>query len=139
MDNPLLTNVDLEVFQGSKTAIVGPIGSGKSLVLKSLLGQVRIPDGQLYKADQVRFAYCSQMPWLENVSAEENIAQYSQDLISAEAKLAWVTETCVLEDLTKLSSFKPGGDTIGSNGVSLSGGQRQRLVRQLPHCASCLA
>lgn len=54
------------------SVIIGPVGSGKSTMLKLLLGEVDVTRGQI-PIDKTTIAYCNQTPWLENKSIKENI------------------------------------------------------------------
>lgn len=122
----VLKGIHLEVKRGSFVALLGKSGSGKSLLLKSIIGEVRPISGSIDLSLE-SIAYCSQAPWLENMSAEQTWIQYgSQDA----AGLAEVLHACFLDDVTSLPDYKTG--KIGSGGVRLSGGQRQRLVRLPP-------
>lgn len=119
---PILRNVNLKVRKGAQVAIVGPVGSGKSLLIKSLVGEseqlagfAAVPRGQI--------AYCGQKPWLENISAERT---WTQHLVGDKDFAAEVRNCCCLDDIEGLPDYRSG--TIGSGGSRLSGGQRQRLV-----------
>lgn len=125
---PTLHNVNLDVKRGSRVAILGRIGSGKSLLLKGLLSEVAEISGDIAVGEHVSFAYCSQTPWLENASAEENWTGRSAS--KAPAFLDKMVQDYALKDIQDLQDYKTG--TIGSQGVKLSGGQRQRLVSR-PH------
>lgn len=127
---PVLRGINLRVKRGSVVAVVGKTGSGKSLLLKSIVGEA----GHVVGAVDVlmeNVAFCSQTPWLENMSAEKTWTQHG----SQDAKwLAEVLEACFLDDLTNLPDYRSG--KIGSGGARLSGGQRQRLVScQSRHCS----
>ena len=123
-DNPsLLSNIDLVVPRGKLTMIVGPVGCGKSSLLKALLGELPFSSGSVHiSASEV--AFCDQTPWHMNCTVQESI------LAISDMDPAWYTavvRACSLdEDLRQL----PKGDktTIGSKGIALSGGQSQRIV-----------
>ncbi|KAJ4417724.1 hypothetical protein N0V82_005998 [Gnomoniopsis sp. IMI 355080] len=119
---PMLRGINLHVRGGSVVAIVGKTGSGKSLLLKSIIGEA----GHVIGAVNVSIenvAFCSQTPWLENISAEKTWTQYGSDDTEW---LAEVLQACSLDDLTNLPDYRIG--KIGSGGVRISGGQRQRLA-----------
>lgn len=119
---PLLHNVSLDVKKGTYVAILGAVGSGKTLLLKSILGEAYSLGGEVHSSTD-SFAYCSQNPWLENISAESNWIRH------AEGDTDWmkrVSYACALDDVVKLKDYSLG--KVGSGGTRLSGGQRQRLV-----------
>ncbi|KAI6361085.1 hypothetical protein MCOR25_006549 [Pyricularia grisea] len=121
-EQPLLRDINLRIQKGSFVALVGKTGSGKSLLLKSTIGEGGHVSGSIHiPLDKV--AYCSQLPWLENVSAEHTWTQFG----AGDTKwLADVIDACCLDDLTSLPDYRAG--RIGSGGSRLSGGQKQRLA-----------
>ncbi|KAH9430121.1 hypothetical protein MCOR02_009841 [Pyricularia oryzae] len=122
-DEPVLKDINLQIQKGSFVALVGKTGSGKSLLLKSAIGEGGHVSGSIdISLDKV--AYCSQSPWLENISAEHTWTQFGE---SGDAKwLAGVIDACCLDDLTGIPDYRTG--RIGSGGARLSGGQKQRLA-----------
>jgi ABC-type bacteriocin/lantibiotic exporter with double-glycine peptidase domain len=122
---PVLQDVGLQVTKGSFTCIMGNVGTGKSLLLKSIIGESEKLSGSV-SVPRNDIAYCSQTPWVENLSAEETWTQYNT---RGEEWLKQVHEACRLDDITRLPDYRDG--KIGSGGVRLSGGQRQRLVSDL--------
>ncbi|KAJ3050077.1 hypothetical protein HK097_008934 [Rhizophlyctis rosea] len=118
-----IRNISVSIPQGSLTAIIGPIGSGKSSFLQSLIGEMRLTEGRAPTIRTSALSYVSQAPWIQNATLKENIlfgAPYD------EKKYERVIRECALErDLELL----PAGDEteIGEKGVNLSGGQKQRV------------
>ena len=49
----VLKNIDLELENGSVTALIGPNGSGKTTLLKSILGLIQIDSGKIYLNNQI--------------------------------------------------------------------------------------
>lgn len=119
---PLLHKITLAIDRGSFQMIVGKVGSGKSLLLLSLLGELTVLDGQA-KRSFSDASFCSQPPWLRNVSVRDNIlgeSAFEADWYSS------VTWACGLDqDFHEL----PNGDAtlVGTGGMSLSGGQKNRV------------
>jgi ATP-binding cassette subfamily C (CFTR/MRP) protein 1 len=120
--------LQLQLPAGKLTQIVGSVGSGKTAVLSSLLGEMALVDGRvivqtpLDKAG-LSMAYCSQQPWIMNATLRENIL-FGQNF--DHAKYAEVIDACALTpDLGML----PAGDQteIGEKGINLSGGQKARV------------
>ncbi|KAF9237594.1 ABC protein [Melanogaster broomeanus] len=114
-------NVTLTIPRGQLTAIVGPVGSGKSSLLQGLIGEMRKVSGHVSFGGRV--AYCPQMAWIQNATMRNNII-FGQPF--DEDKYWRVIEVaCLLPDLQSL----PDGDLteIGEKGINLSGGQKQRV------------
>lgn len=124
----ILTNFNQTVKGGSHVGIKGDIGSGKTSLLKMLMGLINydgdiLIDGQSVKnintSDIIGFV--PQNPNLFNRSIYENIAygtNYSIDYVQN-----WLNELKLGDFISK---FKDGLRTnVGRNGNLLSGGQRQ--------------
>ncbi|ATY65911.1 ATP-binding cassette [Cordyceps militaris] len=111
---PILYGINLDVKRGLHIAILGRVGSGKSLLLKGLLGEAAEMSGEVAVGEHVSFAYCSQTPWLENASAEENWTGRSSASKSP-AFLDQMVQKYALKDIQGLRDYKTG--TIGSQGA----------------------
>lgn len=116
-----VTDVTLTVPRGQLTAIVGPVGSGKSSLLQGIIGEMRKVSGNVTLGGRV--AYCSQTAWIQNATLRENIL-FGQ-AFDEERYWRAVELACLLPDLQLL----PDGDMteIGERGINLSGGQKQRV------------
>jgi ATP-binding cassette subfamily F protein uup len=55
-DQPLLDNVDLTLEAGERVCLVGRNGSGKSTLLKILAGDIKVDDGEIIRAAELRIA-----------------------------------------------------------------------------------
>ncbi len=55
-DQPLLDNVNLTLEPGERVCLVGRNGSGKSTLLKILAGDIRVDEGELIHAPELRIA-----------------------------------------------------------------------------------
>ena len=121
VDEPVLQNINFKVPQGSLTAVVGKVGTGKSSLLSSVLGEIKKVNGEVFKKGSV--AYVSQEAWIQNSTLRDNVLfgkRYNKEHYNR------VIQACALEtDLNIL----PGGDMteIGEKGINLSGGQKQRI------------
>ncbi len=119
----LLKSIQVKIPRGKFTMIVGPVASGKTTLLKALLGEVPMISGTI-KAFPGNISYCDQSPFHMNGSIRDSITTF---LDFDERWYSTVVEACALnEDLRQLAS----GDRtrIGSKGIALSGGQCQRLA-----------
>ncbi|KAF4965252.1 hypothetical protein FSARC_6931 [Fusarium sarcochroum] len=124
---PILRKISMSIFPETWTVIIGPIGSGKSVLLLALLDELHLTAGSMNRASILLggVGYCAQDAWLPNLSIHDIICADDTGNVD-ESWYNAVVEACVLRsDLDEL----PAGDRtlIGSNGVSLSGGQKQRV------------
>ena len=119
-----LKDINLEIPKGSINIFVGGVGSGKTMLMKSILGETVCSVGPTLSRVS-SFAYCAQQPWLEHGTIQSNI------IGPTPYDPAWyktVIGACQLE--ADLQSLEKGDKTIvGSKGSNLSGGQIQRIVR----------
>lgn len=119
----VLKNVDLVIKRKTVTMVTGPVGSGKTALLESIMGETTLREGTL-TVKTSRIAYCSQNAWIINDTIRSNI---TGDGEIDEKWYDFVLQVCCLKgDLQRI----PQGDlfTCGSGGVALSGGQKQRIV-----------
>lgn len=123
--SPVLKNISLRIKRGTKVAILGSVGTGKTLFLKGVIGEAHKIHGQVMVSPSMTIAYCSQTPWLENVTAQQNLTHYGWEPNDPEFYENLILD-CALEDVVKLPTY--ASESVGTGGVKLSGGQRQRLV-----------
>lgn len=142
-DRFVLRNINVTFPEGELSVISGKTGTGKSLMLAAILGEVDVLAGKLYvpkapslserhdgKANKENWiipkaiAYVAQIPWIENATIKENILF---GLPFDEQRYNKTIEVCALtKDLEMLTD---GENTeIGANGINLSGGQKWRIT-----------
>ncbi|KAG7967291.1 hypothetical protein I3843_08G093600 [Carya illinoinensis] len=116
-----LKNLNFEINKGDLTAIVGIVGSGKSSLLASVLGEMHKLRGEVRVCGTT--AYVSQTSWIRNGTIQENIL-FGLPLDIERYKE--VIRVCCLEN--DLEMMECGDQTeIGERGINLSGGQKQRI------------
>lgn len=118
----VLSDITFKVATSSFTVLVGPVGSGKSVFLKMLLGETSLASGTI-QVNTGSVAYCGQSPWIPRGTARDAIIAESP---FEEQWYQTVIKACALQhDFASL----PDGDKspTGTNGSSLSGGQIRRL------------
>lgn len=132
---PALQNVSAEIPPGSFVAVTGPVGGGKSALLRAILGLYPLEEGeiqldgraltQIPTAERAaRIGYLPQDPYLFSGSIRENI---SFGMTAEDNAMADAARVAALEP--DLQTFPHGLDTqIGELGVRVSGGQRQRIA-----------
>ncbi|CAH1180472.1 unnamed protein product [Phaedon cochleariae] len=117
----VLHNIDLKANRGKLIGVIGPVGSGKSSLLQTLLGELEISDGTMNISG--RFSYASQEPWVFSSTIRQNIvfgAEFDKK------RYKEVIRVCALE--RDFAQFPNRDHTIvGDKGASLSGGQKARI------------
>ncbi|XP_051773178.1 LOW QUALITY PROTEIN: canalicular multispecific organic anion transporter 1 [Ctenopharyngodon idella] len=118
---PVLKHVSLDVHPGRLVAVVGAVGSGKTSLISSLLGELHCLKG--YININGSMAYVPQQAWIQNATLRDNILFGSK--LEEERYLSAVDACALGPDLDLL----PGRDQteIGEKGINLSGGQKQRV------------
>lgn len=136
-ENPVFTNLSIEIEKGDRVGIVGRTGSGKSTLADIAMGLLQPVRGQIYvhgelltsanrRGWQSLVAHVPQFIYLADCSIAENVAfgvdprDIDFDLLNS------VIEKAQLDDVVQ--NLNGGFNAvIGEMGVKLSGGQRQRL------------
>ncbi|KAJ3361176.1 hypothetical protein GGF32_007731 [Allomyces javanicus] len=119
-NQPVLHDINLQVEAGDFVAVIGQVGSGKTSLLLSALGQLKTVSGSVHVADA---SYTPQSAFVFAGSIKENI------LMGAALdpmRLKRVLDVCQLE--SDVAQWEHGLETrIGGNGSKVSGGQRARI------------
>jgi ABC-type multidrug transport system fused ATPase/permease subunit len=133
----ILKNINLTVHEGEFVAVVGEVGSGKSMLLLSLLGEtgahyqsyhLESLDAKKASLDEVRahFAYVPQEGFIMSASLRENVG-FIYDIDPDRDPEIGESLRLAQFDLST-ERVENGLDTeIGERGVNLSGGQKQRV------------
>ncbi|XP_019082831.1 PREDICTED: ABC transporter C family member 8-like isoform X2 [Camelina sativa] len=118
---PTLQNIHLEIKQGQKVAVCGPVGAGKSSLLHAVLGEIPKVSGIVKVSGSI--AYVSQTSWIQSGTIRDNIL-YGKAMESGRYNAA--IKSCALDK--DMNGFGHGDLTeIGQRGINLSGGQKQRI------------
>jgi ATP-binding cassette, subfamily C (CFTR/MRP), member 4 len=117
-----LTDINLEIPKGALTAVIGPVGAGKSALLQAIVAELPVYSGTMTR-HYTSLSYAAQDPWIMDGSVRENILM---GLVYDETWYNTVIDSCSLR--TDLDLFPFGDATLlGENGVQCSGGQRARI------------
>ncbi|KAK7205781.1 P-loop containing nucleoside triphosphate hydrolase protein [Myxozyma melibiosi] len=133
-----LLNLSVDFPVGKLSVIIGPTGSGKTSLLLSLLGEMKLLKGSVYlpgittsgkpAIDSATgytesVAYCAQQAWILNDTIRNNIL-FGRPM--DEDRYRRVIYACALA--RDLEILEHGDLTeVGEKGISLSGGQKQRI------------
>lgn len=133
---PVLDGVSLIVPSGSRLGVVGPVGSGKSTLMRLLARLYPVSEGQIFldgidinrlPLSRLRSAigFVPQESFLFSRTVRENIA-YGKEGATGEEIVEAARLASIDGDVLR---FVDGYDTlVGERGVTLSGGQRQRAA-----------
>ncbi|OAA69268.1 ABC transporter, transmembrane domain, type 1 [Akanthomyces lecanii RCEF 1005] len=118
---PLIKDANLRILPETFNIVAGKVGSGKSVLLQALLGQLNVSGDAKVRTSNV--AYCSQQPWIISGTAKDNI------ICKSEWDETWYKTVVTACGLDRDFEDFPQGDAtaVGTKGVSLSGGQKQRI------------
>ncbi|KAL6806010.1 P-loop containing nucleoside triphosphate hydrolase protein [Trichoderma sp. SZMC 28012] len=123
-ETPVLQSLNISIRPSTLTVVTGKIGSGKSMLLLGLMGELHA-SGSL-KLPSSGIAFCSQATWLVNTTIKKNITGPEDQEMDSD----WyetVIRACALE--RDLQQLRDGDESIvGSKGLTLSGGQKQRVA-----------
>ena len=134
-DNQVLKNISIDIPYGKKVGIVGGTGSGKSVMLKSLVRINDVTKGAItidgvdirdYTLESLReqFSYVFQEVFLFSNSVETNIAFARPDIDDEAIRKA--ARNAQAHDF--IMELTEGYKTIiGERGLGLSGGLKQRI------------
>lgn len=122
-DKKILDNVSFSINDNDKIGIVGINGTGKSTLLKTILGEVDIQSGEIFRKSGIKIAYLPQQPKFdENASIIDTALKESKVDNEYEIKAM----------LSKL-----GIDNLDSKISTLSGGEKRRLALAITLVKQC--
>ena len=141
-----LDQIDFDIKAGEFVAIVGEVGSGKSLLILSLMGETaarfqRFKIGTVDTSDTAKvdlntrrrfFAFVPQEGFVMSASLRDNVAfRYQASPLFDQG----ITHSLAVSQFRlENEHVRDGLDTeIGERGVNLSGGQRQRVSLARAH------
>ena len=116
-ERTLFDDVDLLIERGERVGLVGPNGSGKTTIVRILLGMEQPTNGMLYFGHNVRLAYFSQ-------HAAESL-DLTTSVIDTILDAAEMTST---EARNYLARFLFIGDDVFKTVGMLSGGEKNKLA-----------
>eukprot|EP01084_Bolivina_argentea_P168708 292512_1 len=123
----MLKNVNLNIYKNELIGIIGSVGSGKTTLMKSILGETQFNKNKLncnFKVSkQINTAWVGQSNFIMNGTIRDNIIMDLDFELNDYNKV--IVASALIDDLKLLIA----GDAteIGEKGINLSGGQRARV------------
>ena len=117
-DRVVLDGIDFTLERGSKVALVGKNGSGKTTFVRSVIGEIPHQGGEIKLGHQVETAYFAQNQ-ASLLDTEKTIFQTIDDIAVGEIRLR-------ISDI--LGAFMFGGELSEKKVAVLSGGEKSRLA-----------
>ena len=121
-DKIIVTNVNLQITPTSRIGLLGMNGAGKSTVIKSLVGELQLLQGERKDSELLNVGY---------------FAQHQMDALDGNAspmlQLARIAEQRISDASLRsfLGSFGFSGERMDTPSESFSGGERARLALAL--------
>lgn len=124
-DREILSDISLEIPKSSKTLIVGPVGSGKTSLIYSLLGFHNIDSGEITVNRDSKISLTTTKPFLLKGTVFENISLGDES----------ITNEIAINACSSALFFKDLNYEVNEEGNNLSGESKQKLsiARALAH------
>jgi ATP-binding cassette subfamily F protein 3 len=114
-EHPVLLGVDLTVMHGERVGVVGLNGAGKSVMLKTLVGEIGPSDGEVWIGPSIRIGYLAQ--------DQNTLDPSATPIATLRANYPGTEEQAVARLMGFLFEYEQVRRPIGT----LSGGERTRL------------
>lgn len=117
-DKPLIEDLNLRVLRGSRLGIFGANGTGKTTLLKTLIGEMQPMSGKIRHGTHVRIGYFDQQ--LETVDPQVDAIEAVRPLENPEMSPGKVRSL--------LAKFGLRGDIVFQPVGSMSGGEKNKVA-----------
>ncbi|MGB7373208.1 energy-dependent translational throttle protein EttA [Pontixanthobacter sp.] len=108
---PVLSNINLQFYQGAKIGIVGPNGAGKSTLIKIMAGLDTDITGEAWAGENITVGYLAQEPELDNSKTVlENVKDGARDVADMVDRFNAVTAEMAEPD----ADFEALGEEMGA-------------------------
>jgi len=123
----IINSLNLDIYEGDFLGIVGPNGSGKTTILRSIMGLLKPQLGQIIRDKNLRFGYCMQRQLIDTIfpfTVFEIALMARTKIIGPLRKPSRIDRERVLEAI-EIAGIS---DLISEPFYNLSGGQKQRVL-----------
>lgn len=137
---PAVRHVSFDLKKGERILVIGPVGSGKTTLIKMIAGILPAQEGEISinekNLQEIQpaswaklFGYVPQEPLLFSGTIQENVAfGTKEEDPNLKTEDFWrCVETAQIGDEIRTFPLKEN-TVLGQRGVSVSGGQKQRLA-----------
>jgi ATP-binding cassette subfamily F protein 3 len=114
-EDPVLVGVNLTVMHGERVGVVGDNGAGKSVMLKTVVGELPVSGGEVWVGPSIRIGYLAQ--------DQQTLDPSSTPLATLRASFPGTEEQAV----ARLMSFLFDYEQVRRPISSMSGGEKTRL------------
>ncbi len=132
--HPILSHISLSLRPKEFVAVVGDVGSGKSLLLLSLLGETGAHMESFKIKQGLKLAFVPQEGFIMSANLRDNIIFDYDQSSSHDQKVLDCLSACEFH-LTQERTENGLETMIGERGVNLSGGQKQRVSLARVDCS----
>ncbi|HSP16591.1 MAG TPA: metal ABC transporter ATP-binding protein [Thermoanaerobaculia bacterium] len=119
LDQPVLRNVSFEIGEGESIAIIGPNGSGKTVLLKSMLGLIPYT-GEIAWREGTTVGYVPQ-----KIDADRTVPLNARNLLHSKARVIGAPDAKIAETISRVGL---SNEILSAQIGALSGGQFQRML-----------
>jgi ATP-binding cassette subfamily F protein uup len=119
---PIISDFSTVIMKGDRVGILGPNSSGKTTLLRLLLGELQPDSGNIRPGANLRISYFDQLREQldEKKTVRENVVEANQDTITINGRARHI--------IGYLQDFLFSPDQVHSYVSLLSGGERNRLL-----------
>ncbi|HOJ39945.1 MAG TPA: ATP-binding cassette domain-containing protein [bacterium] len=124
---PVVKGLSLKIYPGQYWGFIGPNGSGKTTILKAILGILPPLKGHLYRDSRLAFGYCQQRKAVEELfpCTVREIALMARTRLAGLGRPFRHEDRAVVEKCLRLCGVGHLSEKLFSE---LSGGQKQRVL-----------
>ncbi|MDA8242592.1 MAG: ABC-F family ATP-binding cassette domain-containing protein [Elusimicrobia bacterium] len=120
---PLFEGLSFGLFEGERTGLIGPNGTGKSTLLRILAGLETPDSGELAPRRGLRVGYLAQRDRVEDLPAGTTVKEHLSAALRDLGLQDYEIETRVAAGMARAGFSEPGKEA-----AALSGGWRKRLA-----------
>lgn len=132
--NEIFHNVSFSLAHGDKIGLIGPNGTGKSTLLRCILGEEEYDSGEVIIPSEARISYVEQQTELVDRTLWEELVSAHHEILSWRAELSMLEETIAAEqDMDKQENAMRRYERVTILYEQAGGYQYEALVRRVAH------